>query len=74
MVDDCALISDDPPIKPGTPGWGDFRDCSFANCVISGRHQGLCAMVASSTASILANELPMQTRGPQSKRDWSYLR
>jgi hypothetical protein len=32
--------------------WGDFRESSFANCVISGCHYGLCAMVASSTASI----------------------
>jgi hypothetical protein len=76
MVDDCALISNAPAIKPGPASWGDFRESSFANCVISGCHYGLCAMVASSTASIMANELelPMQTRGLQSKKDWAYLR
>jgi hypothetical protein len=44
-VDNCVLISDDSAIKFGTASWGDFRDCTFANCVISGSHYGLAMYI-----------------------------
>jgi hypothetical protein len=40
-VNNCVLISAQSAIKLGTASWGDFRDCTFANCVISGSHYGL---------------------------------
>ena len=44
-VDNCVLISAQSAIKLGTASWGDFRDCTFANCVISGSHYGLAMYI-----------------------------
>ncbi|MGD0059140.1 MAG: glycoside hydrolase family 28 protein [Verrucomicrobiia bacterium] len=44
-VDNCVLISAQSAIKLGTASWGDFRDCAFANCVISGSHYGLAMYI-----------------------------
>jgi Glycosyl hydrolases family 28 len=44
-VDNCILISDDSAIKLGTASWGDFRDCTFANCVITGTRYGIAMYI-----------------------------
>ena len=44
-VNNCVLISDDSAIKFGTASWGDFRDCTFGNCVISGSHYGIAMYI-----------------------------
>jgi len=44
-VDNCILISAQSAIKLGTASWGDFRDCTFGNCVISGSHYGLAMYI-----------------------------
>jgi len=44
-VDNCVLTSDDSAIKLGTASWGDFRDCTFANCVITGARYGIAMYI-----------------------------
>ena len=44
-VNNCILISDDSAIKLGTASWGDFRDCTFANCVITGTRYGIAMYI-----------------------------
>jgi hypothetical protein len=44
-VSNCILISDDSAIKLGTASWGDFRDCTFANCVITGTRYGIAMYI-----------------------------
>ncbi|HXI83555.1 MAG TPA: glycosyl hydrolase family 28 protein [Verrucomicrobiae bacterium] len=44
-VANCVLISDDSAIKLGTASWGDFRDCTFANCVITGTRYGIAMYI-----------------------------
>jgi hypothetical protein len=41
VVNNCVLISHETAIKLGTASYGDFRDCAFGNCVISGSHFGI---------------------------------
>lgn len=45
VVENCVLISDDSAIKLGTASWGDFRDCTFANCVITGTRYGIAMYI-----------------------------
>ena len=45
VVDNCILISDDSAIKLGTASWGDFRDCVFGNCVITGTRYGIAMYI-----------------------------
>jgi hypothetical protein len=40
-----VLTSDDSAIKFGTASYGDFRNCTFSNCVITGTHYGLTMYV-----------------------------
>jgi polygalacturonase len=40
-VTNCVLISDDTALKLGTESLGDFRHCTFSNCVIRGTRVGL---------------------------------
>jgi hypothetical protein len=40
-ITNCVLISDDTAVKLGTESYGDFRNCSFSNCVIRGTRVGL---------------------------------
>ncbi len=40
-VTNCVLASDDSAIKLGTGSHGDFRNCTFSNCVIYGTRYGL---------------------------------
>jgi hypothetical protein len=44
-VTNCVLISDDSAIKFGTASHGDFRNCTFSNCVISGTRYGLAMYI-----------------------------
>jgi hypothetical protein len=44
-VNNCVLIGDDSAVKFGTASYGDFRDCTFANCVISGSHYGIAMYI-----------------------------
>ena len=44
-VNNCVLISDDSAIKLGTASWGDFRDCTFGNCVITGTRYGIAMYI-----------------------------
>lgn len=46
-----VLISDDSAIKLGTASYGDFRDCTFSNTVISGTRYGI-AMYIKDGASV----------------------
>ena len=45
LVNNCVLVSDDSAIKLGTASYGDFRDCTFANCVISGSRYGIAMYI-----------------------------
>jgi len=45
VVNHCVLISDDSAMKLGTASWGDFRDCTFSNCVITGSHYGIAMYI-----------------------------
>jgi hypothetical protein len=40
-----VLISDDSAIKLGTASYGDFRDCTFSNTVISGTRYGIAMYI-----------------------------
>lgn len=40
-VTNNVLISDDSAIKLGTASYGDFRDCTFSNCAITGTRYGI---------------------------------
>lgn len=40
-VTNCVLASDDSAIKIGTASYGDFRNCTFSNCVIYGTRYGI---------------------------------
>jgi len=44
-VNNCVLISAQSAIKLGTASYGDFRDCTFGNCVISGSHYGIAMYI-----------------------------
>jgi hypothetical protein len=44
-VTNCVLISDDSAIKLGTASYGDFRDCTFSNCVITGTRYGIAMYI-----------------------------
>ena len=45
VVDNCVLVSDNSALKLGTASYGDFRDCTFANCVISGSRYGIAMYI-----------------------------
>ena len=45
VVNNCVLVSDDSALKLGTASYGDFRDCTFANCVISGTRYGIAMYI-----------------------------
>ncbi|MEK7754412.1 MAG: glycoside hydrolase family 28 protein, partial [Acidobacteriota bacterium] len=44
-VTNCVLISDDSAIKFGTASHGDFRNCTFSNCVVTGTRYGLAMYI-----------------------------
>jgi hypothetical protein len=44
-VTNCVLTSDDSAIKLGTASYGDFRNCVFSNCVITGTHYGIAMYI-----------------------------
>jgi hypothetical protein len=44
-VTNCVLISDDSAIKLGTASYGDFRDCTFSNCAITGTRYGIAMYI-----------------------------
>ncbi|MBI4874906.1 MAG: ThuA domain-containing protein [Acidobacteria bacterium] len=44
-VTNCVLTSDDSAIKLGTGSYGDFRNCTFSNCVITGTHYGIAMYI-----------------------------
>jgi len=45
VVNHCTLISDDSAMKLGTASWGDFHDCTFSNCTITGSHYGIAMYI-----------------------------
>jgi hypothetical protein len=44
-VTNCVLVSDDSAIKLGTASYGDFRNCVFSNCVITGTRYGIAMYI-----------------------------
>jgi len=45
VVTNNVLASDDSGIKLGTASYGDFRDCTFSNCVITGTRYGIAMYI-----------------------------
>jgi hypothetical protein len=45
VVSNSVLVSDDSAIKLGTGSYGDFRDCTFSNCVITGTRYGIAMYI-----------------------------
>ena len=44
-MNNCVLISGNSALKLGTASYGDFRDCTFGNCVISGSRYGIAMYI-----------------------------
>lgn len=77
-VTNCVLISDDSAIKFGTGSYGDFRNCTFSNCVISGTHYGLAVYIkdGGTVEGIAFSNITIDTsidyyiKTTNSKREW----
>lgn len=78
-VTNCVLISDDSAIKFGTAGHGDFRNCAFSNCVVTGTRYGLAmyikdgALVEGVTFSNITidTSVAVFNQRTKSKREWT---
>lgn len=77
-VTNCVLVSDDSAIKFGTTSYGDFRNCTFSNCVIYGTRFGIAMFMKdgglaegiSFSNIVIDTSVEFFNRQTNSRREW----